>query len=108
VRYRTKRLGEARVIAEQEINVERKIAEEGLVAKGVEQEKEREALGDQEILVQEDIQKINAQYDENKERVMDMLLTSVMNVRTEIPQVVKQVIEQKRRERENEDAEPMF
>lgn len=108
MRYRTKRLGEARVIAEQEINVERKIAEEGLVAKGVEQEKEREALGDQEILVQEDIQKINAQYDENKERVMDMLLTSVMNVRTEIPQVVKQVIEQKRRERENEDAEPMF
>ena len=55
-------------------------------------ESKKEAVEEQQAKIQDEITEINRLYDENKEKVIELLLEQVTNVSLEVPKVVKQKI----------------
>ena len=47
-------------------------------------------MKEQDAVVECDLDMIKAQYEQNKEKVLEKLMENVVNVRLEVPQVVKQ------------------
>ena len=86
---RQKKLKEARRVAQEDIEQYKTELEDNFEKRKIAEYGEEEDQAEKEAETQEEITRIENEYEENKENVIEYLIGQVMNVNLEIPKVVR-------------------
>ena len=86
---RQKKLKEARRVAQEDIEQYKTELEDNFEKRKIAEYGEEEDQAEKEAETQEEITRIESEYEENKENVIEYLIGKVMNVNLEIPKVVR-------------------
>ncbi len=86
---RQKKLKEARRVAQEDIEQYKTELEDNFEKRKIAEYGEEEDQAEKEAETQEEITRIESEYEENKENVIEYLIGQVMNVNLEIPKVVR-------------------
>ena len=87
--YRQKKLKEARRVADEKIEIYKSELEENFEERKAKEFGEEENQEEIQAETEEEIARIQSEYEENKDTVIDYLIDSVMQVDLEIPKVVR-------------------